>query len=57
VPGRLSIGFIAPAEGYPDSPLPDLRNQPSIVRKLDEVDALHRLTTIYKSFRLKIGVR
>lgn len=39
VPGRLTIGFIAPARGYPDSPLPDLRTQSAIVRKLDEIDA------------------
>ncbi len=38
-PGRLTIGFIAPAEGYPDSPMPDLRNQAAVVRKLDDVDA------------------
>jgi luciferase-type oxidoreductase len=38
-PRRLTIGFIAPAEGYPDSPAPTLSDQAEIVRMLDNIDA------------------
>jgi luciferase-type oxidoreductase len=37
--GQLTIGFVSPAEGYPDSPIPGLSNQPEIVRMLDDIDA------------------
>ena len=38
-PGQLTIGFISPACGYPDSPFPDLSNQAEIVQSLDQSDA------------------
>lgn len=38
-PGCLTIGFVSPAQGYPDSPLPDLSNQAAVVRALDDIDA------------------
>lgn len=38
-PDQLTIGFVSPAEGYPDSPIPSLTNQPAIVRMLDDIDA------------------
>lgn len=36
---QLSIGFIAPACGYPDSPFPSLSDQAEIVQSLDRSDA------------------
>lgn len=38
-PDQLSIGFIAPACGYPDSPFPSLSDQAEIVQSLDRSDA------------------
>lgn len=37
--GQLTIGFIAPACGYPDSPFPSLSDQAEIVQSLDDSDA------------------
>jgi luciferase-type oxidoreductase len=37
--GQLTIGFISPACGYPDSPFPDLSDQAEIVQRLDQSDA------------------
>lgn len=37
--GQLTIGFIAPACGYPDSPFPSLSDQAEIVQSLDNSDA------------------
>ncbi|MFK3724302.1 LLM class oxidoreductase [Pseudomonas monteilii] len=37
--GKLSIGFISPASGYPDSPIPNLLDQSEIVQRLDQSDA------------------
>ena len=37
--GQLTIGFISPASGYPDSPAPSLLDQSEIVTRLDESDA------------------
>jgi luciferase-type oxidoreductase len=36
-PNKLTFGFIAPLEGYPDSPSPTLENHVDIVRKADEI--------------------
>ncbi|NVZ24664.1 TIGR03571 family LLM class oxidoreductase [Pseudomonas gingeri] len=36
-PGHLSIGFIAPLEGYPDSPAPTLANHAAMARLADDV--------------------
>jgi hypothetical protein len=36
-PNKLTFGFIAPLEGYPDSPSPTLENHDDIVRKADEI--------------------
>ena len=33
--GKLSFGFIAPMEGYPNGPLPDLTNTEKLVRQAD----------------------
>ncbi|WP_311969370.1 LLM class oxidoreductase [Pseudomonas baltica] len=38
-PGELTIGFISPACGYPDSPFPSLADQAEIVQRLDQSDA------------------
>lgn len=38
-PGQLTIGFVSPVEGYPDSPMPSMVNQPAIVGMLDDIDA------------------
>lgn len=38
-PGQLTIGFISPACGYPDSPFPSLSGQAEIVQSLDQSDA------------------
>lgn len=38
-PGQLTIGFISPACGYPDSPFPSLADQAEIVQSLDRSDA------------------
>jgi luciferase-type oxidoreductase len=38
-PGHLTIGFISPACGYPDSPFPSLADQAEIVQRLDQSDA------------------
>ena len=35
-PGRLTFGFIAPLEGYPDSPAPTMRHHLAMARKADE---------------------
>ncbi len=35
-PGRLTIGFIAPLEGYPDAPVPTMRDHLERARKVDE---------------------
>lgn len=37
--GQLTIGFISPARGYPDSPFPSLTDQAEIVQRLDRSDA------------------
>jgi luciferase-type oxidoreductase len=37
--GQLTIGFISPARGYPDSPFPSLADQAEIVQRLDRSDA------------------
>jgi luciferase-type oxidoreductase len=37
--GQLTIGFISPACGYPDSPFPSLSDQAEIVQRLDQSDA------------------
>lgn len=37
--GQLTIGFISPACGYPDSPFPGLSDQAEIVQRLDQSDA------------------
>lgn len=37
--GQLTIGFISPACGYPDSPFPNLADQAEIVQSLDQSDA------------------
>jgi len=37
--GQLTIGFISPACGYPDSPFPTLDDQAQIVQQLDRSDA------------------
>jgi luciferase-type oxidoreductase len=37
-PGRLTIGFIAPLEGYPDAPWPTLDNHAALARKVDALD-------------------
>lgn len=37
--GQLTIGFISPACGYPDSPFPSLADQAEIVQRLDQSDA------------------
>lgn len=37
--GQLTIGFISPACGYPDSPFPSLSDQAEIVQGLDHSDA------------------
>jgi len=37
--GQLTVGFIAPACGYPDSPFPRLSDQAEIVQRLDQSDA------------------
>ena len=37
--GQLTIGFIAPACGYPNSPFPSLSDQAEIVQSLDDSDA------------------
>lgn len=34
-PGRLTLGFIAPFEGYPDGPLPTLANHAELARRAD----------------------
>jgi len=36
---QLTIGFISPARGYPDSPFPSLEDQAEIVQRLDQSDA------------------
>jgi luciferase-type oxidoreductase len=36
-PNKLTFGFIAPLEGYPDSPSPTMENHVAIVRKADEI--------------------
>ena len=36
-PGKLTLGLIAPLEGYPDSPSPTLDNHIEMVRKADEI--------------------
>lgn len=38
-PDQLSIGFISPACGYPDSAFPSLADQAEIVQRLDQSDA------------------
>lgn len=38
-PDQLTIGFISPARGYPDSPFPSLADQAEIVQRLDQSDA------------------
>lgn len=38
-PDQLTIGFISPARGYPDSPFPKLADQAEIVQRLDQSDA------------------
>jgi luciferase-type oxidoreductase len=35
-PGRLTFGFIAPLEGYPDRPAPTMRDHADMARKADE---------------------
>lgn len=35
-PGRLTLGFIMPLEGYPDGPLPTLANHLPLAQKADE---------------------
>lgn len=35
-PGRLTFGFIAPLEGYPDSPAPTMRQHAEMARLADE---------------------
>jgi luciferase-type oxidoreductase len=35
-PGRLTFGFIAPLEGYPDSPAPTMRDHLAMAHKADE---------------------
>ncbi|MGG2396712.1 LLM class oxidoreductase [Pseudomonas sp. SH1-B] len=35
-PGRLTFGFIAPLEAYPDSPFPTLQDHQRLARKVDE---------------------
>ena len=45
-PGQLSIGFIAPACGYPDSPFPSLSDQAEIVQSLEN----QMLMRHYKGF-------
>jgi luciferase-type oxidoreductase len=37
--GQLTLGFISPARGYPDSPFPSLSDQAEIVQSLDRSDA------------------
>lgn len=37
--GQLTIGFISPACGYPDSPFPSLSDQAEIAQRLDQSDA------------------
>ena len=36
-PGKLTLGLIAPLEGYPDSPSPTLANHVEMVRKADGI--------------------
>lgn len=36
-PGKLTLGLIAPLEGYPDSPAPTLSNHVEMVRKADAI--------------------
>jgi luciferase-type oxidoreductase len=36
-PRRLTIGFIAPLEGYPDSPAPTLHNHAAMARLADDI--------------------
>ncbi|MFL9888637.1 LLM class oxidoreductase [Paraburkholderia agricolaris] len=36
-PGRLTFGFVAPLEGYPDSPGPTLFNHEEMVRQIDQI--------------------
>jgi luciferase-type oxidoreductase len=36
-PNKLTVGFIAPVEGYPDSPYPTLANHLEIARKADDL--------------------
>lgn len=36
-PGKLSFGLIAPMQGYPNSPFPDMSNHLEIVKKADVV--------------------
>lgn len=36
-PGHLSIGFVAPLEGYPDSPAPTMANHAVMARLADDV--------------------
>ena len=36
-PGRLTLGFIAPLEGYPDGPSPTLANHAAMARLADDV--------------------
>jgi len=35
-PGRLTFGFIAPLEGYPDRPAPTMRDHLAMARKADD---------------------
>jgi luciferase-type oxidoreductase len=35
-PSRLTFGFIAPLEGYPDTPAPTMRDHLAMARKADE---------------------
>lgn len=37
-PGRLTLGFIAPLEAYPNAPWPTLADHAAMVRKADELD-------------------
>lgn len=36
-PGKLTFGFIAPLEGYPDSPGPSLADHAAIAQKADRM--------------------
>ena len=37
-PGRLTLGFIAPLEAYPDAPWPTLADHAALARKVDALD-------------------